>query len=253
MINNFVSVIIPCFNSDEYIEQTIKSVLKQTYKNYEIILIDDNSSDKTFKIIKRFNKKYKNIKIFKKIKNQGVAEARNLGIKNSRGRYIAFLDSDDLWLKNKLKIQVKHIRKNKLSFLCTSSKIIDSKNNIIGARETLKKIDYNTLFSKTPITTSSVMIDRRNIKNIYFPNIRRRQDIALWARLIKRYGEFSGIKYKLVKYRIRNKSLSRNKLVAAIYTFYVMLFLEKIKFTKFLFLGAKYTTKGIIKRFKNLN
>ena len=113
-----ISVIIPTYNSYKFLIQSIESVINQSYREWELIIIDDNSIDGTFKILDYY-KKNKKIKCIKLLKNRGPAYCRNLGVKISKGKYISFLDSDDVWLKNKLKIQVKFMEKNKCSFTAT--------------------------------------------------------------------------------------------------------------------------------------
>ena len=126
------SVIVPVFNSEKYVVNTIKSVLRQSFskEKYEIILINDHSSDNSKLIIQKFKKKFKNIKVINNKKNRRVSYCRNIGIKNAKGRYVIFLDSDDEWHKDKLKKQMKYMIKNSLSISHTSYKIINDTQEI---------------------------------------------------------------------------------------------------------------------------
>ena len=116
LVNNLVSIITPAYNAEKYIKDTIASVIAQTYTNWEMIIVDDSSNDNTNEIIKEYQQKEKKIRLITLLKNQGVANARNIAIQNARGRYIAFLDSDDIWEKEKLEKQINFMRKNNVYF-----------------------------------------------------------------------------------------------------------------------------------------
>lgn len=213
MKDNLVSVIIPTYNSEKYIEETLNSVLNQTYREFEIIIIDDCSKDNTFEIVKEYEKKYSNIVCLKQEQNKGVAEARNRGIKKSRGRYIAFLDSDDLWYEKKLEKQLKLMKEKRVFFSYTAIEMIDEEGKILKEkREVKEEIDYNFLLRNTMIATSTVILDSLEIKQLNFNKDRGAEDYALWLKLLKKYGKAYGINEVLIKYRIRKKSLSSNKL-----------------------------------------
>lgn len=212
MQDNLVSVIIPTYNSEKYIEETLNSVLNQTYKDFEIIIIDDCSKDNTWKIIKEYEKKYNNIVCLKQEINKGVAEARNRGIDSAKGRYIAFLDSDDLWYKEKLEKQLNFMKEKKAFFSYTAIEMIDEKGKILkGKREVKEEIDYNFLLRNTMIATSSVIIDKLQYGEFQMPLRRSGQDYATWLQLLKK-GKAYGVNEVYVSYRVRSDSLSSNKL-----------------------------------------
>ena len=213
MQDNLVSVIIPTYNSEKYIDETLNSVLAQTYREFEIIIIDDCSKDNTWEIIKEYEKKYNNIVCLKQERNKGVAEARNRGINKATGRYIAFLDSDDLWYKEKLEEQLKFMKEKKAFFSYTAIEMIDEEGKILKEkREVKEEINYKFLLRNTMIATSSVIIDKINIQGLSFNKERGAEDYALWLKLLNRYGNAYGINKTLVRYRIRKNSLSSNKL-----------------------------------------
>lgn len=212
MKDNLVSVIIPTYNSEKYIEETLNSVLNQTYGEFEIIIIDDCSKDNTFEIVKEYEKKYSNIVCLKQEQNKGVAEARNRGIKKSRGRYIAFLDSDDLWHEKKLEKQLKLMKEKRVFFSYTAIEMIDEDGKILKEkREVKEEIDYNFLLKNTMIATSSVIVDKLKYGEFQMPLRRSGQDYATWLQLLKK-GKAYGINEVCVSYRVRKGSLSSNKI-----------------------------------------
>ncbi|MFL2639457.1 MAG: glycosyltransferase family 2 protein [Flavobacteriaceae bacterium] len=213
---NKVSVIIPVFNASKFIKQTINSVLNQTYKNWEILAIDDYSSDNSFEILKHYSSKEKRIKVLQNNKNLGAFAARNLGIKMSSGDYIAFLDSDDLWRKDKLEIQINFMKERKCNFTYTGltrfHKSLTGKEKIIKVPE---KVNYNFLMTNTVIVTSTVVVNIKNIGSFQMENIYY-DDYILWLTLLKREKFAYGINKPLMDYRILDDSLSRNKFKSAI-------------------------------------
>lgn len=212
MKDNLVSVIIPTYNSEKYIAETLNSVLNQTYREIEIIIIDDCSKDNTFEIVKEYEKKYSNIVCLKQEQNKGVAEARNRGIKKSRGRYIAFLDSDDLWYEKKLEKQLKLMKEKRVFFSYTAIEMIDEESKILKEkREVKEEIDYNFLLKNTMIATSSVIVDKLKYSEFQMPLRRSGQDYATWLQLLKK-GKAYGINEVCVSYRVRKGSLSSNKI-----------------------------------------
>ena len=212
MKDNLVSVIIPTYNSEKYIEETLNSVLNQTYREFEIIIIDDCSKDNTFEIVKEYEKKYSNIVCLKQEQNKGVAEARNRGIKKSRGRYIAFLDSDDLWYEKKLEKQLKLMKEKRVFFSYTAIEMIDEEGKILKEkREVKEEITYNFLLKNTMIATSSVIVDKLKYGEFQMPLRRSGQDYATWLQLLKK-GKAYGINEVCVSYRVRKGSLSSNKI-----------------------------------------
>ena len=159
--------------------------------------------------IKKFKKK--KTKIILNSKNLGAGKSRNKGLKISKGKYIAFIDSDDLWLKNKIKTQVNLMEKKNLYFTHCSYKIIDSKNNVIGFRRAKKILEHQTLLKSCDIGLSTVMINKKKICNISFPNIKTKEDFVLWLKISKKFKIF-GIKSSLVKWRKLNNSLSSSEI-----------------------------------------
>ncbi len=211
--NKTVSIIIPIYNSEKYIRDTIDSALNQTYEDIEVIVVDDCSTDKSKYIVEEYIKQNKNIVYFLQDKNEGAAVARNKGISLAKGRYIAFLDSDDLWNSNKLKKQLELMNNNNAKISFTAIEMIDESGKIIKNRCDVKEIiDYKFLLKNTMIATSSVLIDRFQIGDFSMTLRRSGQDYSTWLNLMRDGTKAYGINEPLTKYRVRKNSLSANKL-----------------------------------------
>ena len=167
MVEELVSVIIPVYNAEKYVKQAIDSVKKQTYTNYEIIVIDDCSTDNSVS-------KIEGVDIFIKLKkNSGAAIARNKGIQVAKGEYIAFLDADDIWMENKLEEQVNFMKKNKIAFSFSSYYYLNNNNQKLKKVKVPKTLTYKEALKNTIITTITVMFSCKYLKkeDMYMPNI----------------------------------------------------------------------------------
>jgi teichuronic acid biosynthesis glycosyltransferase TuaG len=212
-----VSIITPSYNSKRFIKETIDSVISQTYKNWEMIIVDDKSKDDSVKFIQELIKDEKRIKIITLDENIGAAMARNKALEIAQGRYIAFLDSDDIWISNKLETQLNFMQENNHCISFTAYEIIDensqSDSHII---KTVKSLNLEQYLKNTIIGFSTSMIDRNLVKEeLKFLNIRIRQDTNLWITLLKNGYIIYGIDEVLAKYRVHSNSISTNKVKAA--------------------------------------
>jgi len=207
-----VSIITPSYNSSKFIKETIASVQAQTYTYWEMLITDDGSTDHSLEIIKEISNNDPRVKYFS-INNSGPAIARNNSIKYATGKYLAFLDSDDLWMPNKLALQIKFMKKNNYNFTFTSYMMIDEKSNIIknSLISSSLKISYNDMLSENSIGCLTAVYDQEQIGKIYMPNIRKRQDYGLWFKILKNEKFAYGMKESLAYYRIGQSSLSKNK------------------------------------------
>lgn len=213
MKENLVSVIMPTYNCGKFIEETIKSVVNQTYKNWELIIIDDCSKDNTEDIVNRYAKCDNRIRYHKLETNQGAAVARTRAMKMAIGSYMAFLDSDDLWKNDKLEKQINFMEKNSYSFTCTAYEQIDENNNLLNKIIRPKiKADYNRILLDCPVGNSTVMYNVDKLGKFEVPNIRKRNDDALWLQILKKEKYIYGLNEILMQYRIRQNSISSNKL-----------------------------------------
>ena len=210
-LNPKISIILPHYNNENFIKDSIKSVINQTYKNWDLIIVDGNSNYQSKKIISKF-KKNKKIKIIWVKSNNGAGFNRNLGIKNSRSDYVAFIDSDDIWKKNKLKKQIKFMVKKKCDFSYTSYNTIDEKNKIIKKISPPLKFDFKSFIKNTTIATSSMMVKRSIIKNIKFTNTSSCDDYFFKCKILKKVRFAFCIKDSLVNFRISKNSTNSKKL-----------------------------------------
>lgn len=211
MENELVSIIMPTYNCAKFIKETIESVLNQTYENWELVIVDDCSNDNTEEIVESFNDK--RIKYHKLEKNRGAAVARTTAMKMAIGNYMAFLDSDDLWKKEKLEKQLEFMKKNNYNFTCTAYEQIDEEGNKLNkVIKTKKKANYNRILLDCPVGNSTVMYNVDNLGKFEVPNIRKRNDDALWLQILKKEKFIYGMPDVLMEYRIRNNSISSNKL-----------------------------------------
>lgn len=212
--NETVSVIIPVYNACKYIGETIETALKQTYKDTEIIIVDDCSTDHSRQIIEGYMKNGDNIVYHLQEKNAGAAVARNKALDLAKGRYVAFLDSDDLWYPEKIEKQIALMKTNsEIAFCYTAYEMIDDDGKLIkGRRKILKKAEYKHLLKKTMIATSTVMLNRQLTSELMIPIRRTGQDYAYWLLLLRYFRYAYGIDEGLVRIRRRGNSLSKNKL-----------------------------------------
>lgn len=207
---SLVSIILPYFKKREFLEETIDSILNQTYKNFEIILIDDEISLNSEDFLKKISKKDDRIKLIKNKKNLGAGLSRNIAIKYSQGEYIAFCDCDDLWLPRKLENQLKFIKENKIYFNHTSYDVIDEKNKFISSRKAKYEINYKELRGSCDIGLSTVMIDRKIFEDetLKFASLKTKEDFVLWLKIAEKKIKIIGMDEKLTQWRKIPNSLS---------------------------------------------
>ncbi|WP_139822725.1 glycosyltransferase family 2 protein [Tuberibacillus sp. Marseille-P3662] len=211
-----VSIITPSYNSSDYIEEAISCVKNQTYENWEMIIVDDCSTDNSREIIQKQVSYDQRIRFIPLKENSGAAVARNNAISAANGRYIAFLDSDDLWMPQKLVEQVDFMERNDLAFTFTQYSVIDQNGEEVNEVINIPRvIDYKGLLKNTIIGCLTVMINIEKTGLVEMPNIRTRQDFALWLSILKRGFKAYGIQKKLAQYRVVKGSISSNKFKAA--------------------------------------
>jgi len=249
MDNLKVSIITPAYNSALYISETIESVLNQTYQNWEMIIIDDHSIDNTRDIIADYNRKDKRIIPIFLESNIGAAEARNSGLKVASGRFIAFLDSDDQWMKWKLEKQLNFMQINDISFSFTSYEVMNSDG--VSTKKIIKapnKIKYHRYLRDTIIGCLTVVIDKNKTGEFFMPNIKSSHDMALWLSLLKKGHHAIGLNECLSKYRIVTDSNTANKWKAAKDVWKVYRDIEHLSLLYSLFCFLGYSLNAIFKR-----
>lgn len=207
-----VSIIVPTYNVEKYIAQTIECVLSQTFTDWELVITDDCSKDSTVKIIEKYTQEDERIKLHILSNNSGAAAARNNSIEKASGRFIAFLDGDDWWYPEKLEKQMNFIRQTQCEFCFTAFEYADAELNITGVSHKPKEITYRDIKLGCNIGTPGVIYDTTRIGKMYMPNMTVSEDWALWIKIIEKTQIAYSINEPLWKYRIISNSLSRNKI-----------------------------------------
>lgn len=248
-IDGLVSIITPVYNAERFVEETIKSVQVQTYTNWEMILVDDLSEDNSEDTIKKIQKNDNRIKYIKLKENSGAAIARNTAIANAKGRYIAFLDSDDLWKSNKLEKQINFMKEHNYGFTFTSYELMSEEgSNLNKIVQVPKKINYDELLKNTIIGCLTVVIDRKLVGNFAMPLLRKGQDTATWLKILKNYEYAYGINENLANYRLVQGSISSNKIGALKRTWNIYRNVEQLSLIKSCYVLGCYVINAIKKR-----
>lgn len=249
MKDGLVSIITPVYNAEEFIVQTIESVQAQTYSDWELLLIDDCSTDSSAELIKSFTDNDNRIRYVKLNKNSGAAVTRNTGLAMAKGRYIAFLDSDDIWKAQKLEKQMELIKEKDIGFVFTSYRyVMQDGSPMSKVARAPEKIDYNGLLKNTIIGCSTVLIDKKLIGDFRMANVRRGQDTATWLQLLKKTDYAYGIYDDLVWYRVVSGSLSDNKFTAIKRTWNTYRNVEHLSLPKAMYVFVFYAYNAVKKR-----
>ncbi len=246
-MNDLVSIITPCYNCASFIAQAIDSVLAQSYQQWEMIIVNDGSTDTSSEIIAPYAAKDSRIKLIPLGENQGVAKARNVAIKTATGRYIAFLDADDLWLSNKLKQQLSFMQVNNLAFTYASYQLINEYNERLGEFITKASMTYYDLLKTCSIGCLTAIYDTQKLGKMYVPDTLIRGDYALWLKILKNIHTAQGIIQPLAIYRINTNSLSANKLKAGVYQWRVYRQNEQLSWFKSAYYFLHYMYYGLVK------
>jgi len=249
-----ISVIMPVYNCEKFIKYSIESVQKQTHKDWELLIVDDASEDASLEVAKKYAENDERIKVTEMPVNSGVSACRNLAISQASGRYLAFIDSDDIWSSYKLEHQLKFMKEHN-SVLChTAYGFMDEKGYVMnrGKVDVDLDVDCKKYMKTTQIGMSSVMIDRNGVKDVQFPADRKlSEDARLWMSYLREGMLFHGLNEMLVLYRIRDRQLSRNKMKMAISTLKRYWAEKNIPAYKRLYYFIKYATNGVRKRLLN--
>lgn len=250
-VDSMVSVIVPVYCCEKYISETIESVLAQTYPNWELILVDDCSPDGSAAIIAEYQKTDSRISYIKQPQNGGAALARNKGLSAAQGRYIAYLDADDLWVPEKLERQLRFMEINGAVFTCCDYEKIEwdgtPLNKIVQMPKT---ITYEQLLRNTIIQTVGVIVDTQQVDKqlLEMPNVRRGQDSATWLQMLRNGVKFMGQNEILAKYRRVPNSLSANKFQAMKRTWHLYRGIEKLSVPKSLWCLLGWAWHASLKR-----
>lgn len=211
-----VSVIMPCYNMERFIAYTIESVQRQTYSHWELLIVDDASTDGTVEVVKSHQNQDDRICLFVKPKHSGIADSRNQCIKMAQGRFLAFLDSDDLWHSEKLEKQLQFMTERNIGFSYSSYDCVDETGNFLKKNvNAAGDLDYDAYLRNTIIGCSTVMLDKTIVGEVVVPNFRTSEDTATWLNILKKGFLAYAIEQPLTSYRIRQHSASSNKLKAS--------------------------------------
>ncbi len=245
-IQALVSVITPAYNAERFIAEAIESVQKQTYEHWEMIIVDDQSKDRTVQIVKQYEELDDRIKLIQLEENSGSAVARNTAMDHAKGRYLAFLDSDDRWLRKKLEKQLAFMHQNDLAFTFTKyvrTKEDGQETNGISAAPV--KVGYDDLMKHCVIGCLTVVLDRDKIGDERMVNIRTRQDYAFWLAITKKGFYAYGLPEVLAQYRLVADSISSNKLKAAKQNWYLYRQIEKQPLHKAIWYFSHYAITSV--------
>ena len=207
---DLISIIIPYYKKKEFISETINSIKNQSYKNYEILIIYDDENLTDLKYLKELANEKKNIRILVNKKNSGAGLSRNNGIINAKGEFIAFLDADDYWHKDKLLKQLNYMIHKKINFSHTSYYIVNKNKKIISVRNGRNFLEYKDLLSSCDVGLSTVMVKKKILMDNFFPNLTTKEDFVLWLKILKTGEKLIGINEPLTYWRKSNDSLSSN-------------------------------------------
>lgn len=246
--NVVISVIIPYFRKKKYFQKTINSVLNQTFKKYEIIIIYDDKDKSDLGFIKRITKNNKLIKIIENNNNIGAGLSRNKGISISKGKYIAFLDADDYWKKEKLKYQIDFMKKNKLNFSHTNYFLVNEKSKKYGCIKVKKELTYIDLIKSCDIGLSTVIVDRKLLIKNNFPKLKTKEDYVLWLKLSRLNVKFCGLDKNLTYWRKIKNSLSSSLNQKFFDAFRVYFYYENKNFINSIFCVIRISINAILKK-----
>jgi teichuronic acid biosynthesis glycosyltransferase TuaG len=245
-----ISIILPVLNAEPFLNAALASILTQTHQEWELVAIDDGSTDQSLHILERAAQQDTRIRVVRCSKNQGAFAARNTGLDVATGAYIAFLDADDLWLPTKLEDQLRFMQSMDSGFSCTSFDVISCRGARTGTRTAPPRITREQLLLCNTIGTSTVMISRQTLGNHRFPPLRMRQDYALWLTILTTHDACLGMDKNLTQYRRHTTSLSASKLRSMIATWRVYKTVPNLSLPRSIWSYVNYLART---SFKNLS
>lgn len=225
----------------------VESVIAQTYQDWELIIVDDVSNDDSVQLAKNFAKEEPRISLLTLKENSGAAVTRNIAIEAAKGRYIAFLDSDDIWLPDKLERQLAFMQGNNYPFSFSAYERIDENGRSLGSVGVPKKVNYKQMLKTSVIGCLTAMYDTAHFGKVYMPLIRKRQDYGLWLKLLKQTDYAYGLQIPLGQYRVRRDSISSNKLNTATYNWRLYRQVEKLSFLASCYYFSHYALRGLLR------
>ena len=246
-MTDLCSVIIPVHNSEAYVEEALRSALNQTYKNLEIIIIDDASTDSSPAIIQRLLPFHRNIRVITLQDNKGTAHARNLGLQVATGKYIAFLDSDDIWRQDKISEQIQILKNSENDLSFTAYDMIDEATQLIKHRSVKKTISFSDLLKENSVVFSSVVCKAGTVRNELFDEEVFHEDYLFLLKLLQKGKRFYGLNQNLLQYRVHSFGKSFDKRNAARQRWKIYRTYLHMGFFKSLYYFACYAFHGVMK------
>jgi len=247
-MNNLVSVIMPYYNKRNYFLESINSALNQTHTNLEILIVYDDQNRDDLEYIENCIKNDLRVKIIINDKNKGVAYSRNKAISMAQGKYIAFLDCDDYWKTNKIEVQMNYMLTHGYDFSYTTYQVINSDGKIVDKIKARKKLEYNELLKSCDIGLSSVILKRKLLNNMKFPELKTKEDFVLWLGLAKKSVNLAGLDKPLMFWRQTSNSLSSSTLQKLKDAFRVYYLYEKKNFFYSIFCVVRLSTYALFKK-----
>lgn len=249
-----VSVITPMYNGEKYLAKMIDSVINQTYGNWELVIVDDCSNDNSCKIVEQYIEKDNRIKLIKQKKNAGPAEARRVSINNAKGKYIAFLDCDDIWMPEKLEKQIGYMESKDVAVTCTSYSMgSENLSEIYKEFIVPQIITYKDMLKQNYFSCDTVVINKEKVRRIKIESSPKHEDYITWLGVMKEIEFAHGIQESLAVYRIRGSSRSTGKIDSAIKIWNVYKKYERLGVLKSSYYTTHYMVRGILKYRKMFN
>ena len=242
-----ISIIVPMYNAEKFIGKTIESVLAQTYQNWEMLIMNDVSTDNSLAIVSVYAKKDERIKIVNTEKNVGVVKGRNFLIDLASGKYIAFLDADDYWHNEKLEKQIKFMKEKNASISCTEYTRIKENEEKINDVIIKEEISYNDMLKNNYLGCLTVMYDAEKIGKRYFKELEKNEDYVLWLEIVKDVNTIYGLKENLAYYRVLDNSRSSNKVKTAKVRWEIYRKIEKLSLLKSIYYFLHYAIRAVLK------
>lgn len=245
--SSLVSIITPLYNCSDFLEQTIQSVLSQTYQDWEMIMVDDCSKDNSLDLAQRYAAQDDRIQVFQLEQNSGAAVARNTAIEAAKGRFIAFLDSDDLWFPEKLEQQIHFMLRQNVAFSYTAYEKINESGNAFGVMGVPEKVSYKQLLKTCVIGCLTAVYDTEKLGKVYMPSNTKREDFATWLNILKQVDYAHGLKRPLAQYRVYANQTSGKKANMAKENWRLYRDLEKLNLLQAGYYFTHYAIRGVLR------
>ena len=242
-----VSIIVPMYNAEKFIGKTIESVLSQTYENWEMLIMNDVSTDNSLAVVNEYVKKDDRIKVVNTEKNMGVVKGRNHLIDLANGKYIAFLDADDYWHSQKLEKQIQFMKEKNAGISCTEYTRVKENGEKVNKVVIKSEISYTDMLKNNYLGCLTVMYDVEKVGKRYFKELEKNEDYVLWLEIVKDVKTIFGLKENLAYYRVLDNSRSSNKAKTAKVRWEIYRKVEKLPFLNSVYYFLHYAVRAVLK------